>query len=328
MKVWANIARPFTYLAPMLAAALTCSSADAQSQPAQQLHFICAYPAGSSSDSIVRFIAEKVRPQVGGVIIVENKPGANGNLATEFLARSKPDGRTILIHAGSALAANMHLFKNPPVDVATAIQVAGTINRQAFMLGVDPGTPWKTLAELTAAMREKGDKASYATYSATATIMGELYKRATGIRATEISYRVGADTLNDLKSGALDYGIYDPPFAMSQARNGRLRLLAVGVKDRLNAAPEIPTMQEQGIPNVDLPGWFAAMVPSATPKSTVDEIGKWLTDAVQMEATKQFLNGFGSDPLISTPEEGQARLVRDIQDWGAYVRMANIMPQG
>jgi len=249
-------------------------------------------------------------------------------LATEFLARSKPDGRTILIHAGSALAANMHLFKNPPVDVATAIQVAGTINRQAFMLGVDPGTPWKSLAELTAAMREKGDKASYATYSATATIMGELYKRATGIRATEISYRVGADTLNDLKSGALDYGIYDPPFAMSQARNGRLRLLAVGVKDRLNAAPEIPTMQEQGIPNVDLPGWFAAMVPSATPKSTVDEIGKWLTDAVQMEATKQFLNGFGSDPLISTPEEGQARLLRDIQDWGAYVRMANITPQG
>jgi tripartite-type tricarboxylate transporter receptor subunit TctC len=87
-------------------------------------------------------------------------------------------------------------------------------------------------------------------------------------------------------------------------------------------------MQEQGIPDVDLPGWFAAMVPSATPKSTVYEISKWLADAVQTEATKQFLNGFGSDPLISTPEEGQARLVRDIQDWGAYVRMANIMPQG
>ena len=328
MELRINIARPFGYLAPIVAATLACSNAGAQSQPAQQLHFICAYPAGSSSDSIVRFIAEKVRPQVGGIIIVENKPGANGNLATEFLARAKPDGRTILIHAGSALAANMHLFKNPPVDVATAIQVAGTINRQAFMLGVDPATPWKTLAELTAAMKEKGDKASYATYAATATIMGELYKRATGIKATEVSYRVGADTLNDLKSGALDYGIYDPPFAMSQARNGKLRLLAVGVKDRLNAALDIPTMQEQGISDVDLPGWFAAMVPSATPKSNVDQISKWLADAVRLEATKQFLNGFGSDPLISTPEEGQARLIRDIRDWGAYVRMANIEPQG
>src|SRR5262245_42476821 len=193
------------------------------------------------------------------------------------------------------------------------------------MLAVDTASPWKTLAELTAAMKKKGDKASYATYSATATIMGELYKRATDIRATEVGYRVGADTLNDLKSGALDYGIYDPPFAMSQARNGNLRLLAVGVKDRLNAAPDIPTMQEQGIPDIDLPGWFAALVPSATPKPIVDQISRWVADAVRLEATKQFLNGFGSDPWISTPEEGQARLIRDIRDWGGYVRMAKIV---
>ena len=196
------------------------------------------------------------------------------------------------------------------------------------MLAVDSAAPWTTLAELTAAMKQKGDKASYATYAATATIMGELYKRATGITATEVSYRVGADTLNDLKSGALDYGIYDPPFAMSQARNGKLRLLAVGVKDRMNAAPDIPTMEEQGIPNVDLPGWFAAMVPSATPKPIVDKIDAWLTAAVRLDATRQFLNGFGSDPWTTTPEQGQARLVKDIRDWGEYVRMAKIVPQG
>ena len=316
------------YLVAVLAAALITGSAGAQTYPTQDLHFICAYPAGSSSDSIVRFLAEKIRPQAGRIILVENKPGANGNLATEFLARAKPDGHTILIHAGSALAANMHLFKNPPVDVATAIQVAGTINRQAFMLAVDSARPWKTLAELTAAMKEKGDKASYATYSATATIMGELYKRATGVRATEVGYRVGADTLNDLSSGALDYGIYDPPFAMSQARNGKLRLLAVGVKERLNAAPDIPTMQEEGIRDVDLPGWFAAMVPSATPKPVVDQISKWVAEAVQQDATKQFLNSFGSDPWISSPEQGQARLISDIKDWGEYVRIAKIVPQG
>src|SRR5262245_46688523 len=150
---------PFRCLVPILAAGLACSSAAAQNYPTQDLHFVCAYPAGSSSDSIVRFLAEKMRPQVGRIIIVENRPGANGNLATEFLARAKPDGHTILIHAGSALAANMHLFRNPPVDVATAIQVAGTVNRQAFMLAVDAASPWKTLAELTAAMKKKGDKA-------------------------------------------------------------------------------------------------------------------------------------------------------------------------
>lgn len=319
---------PSRYVVAALAATLITGSAGAQTYPTQDLHFICAYPAGSSSDSIVRFLAEKIRPQAGRIILVENKPGANGNLATEFVARAKPDGHTILVHAGSALAANMHLFKNPPVDVATAIQVAGTINRQAFMLAVDTARPWKTLAELTAAMKEKGDKASYATYSATATIMGELYKRATGVRATEVGYRVGADTLNDLSSGALDYGIYDPPFAMSQARNGKLRLLAVGVKERLNAAPDIPTMQEEGIPDVDLPGWFAAMVPSATPKPVVDQISNWVAEAVRQDATKQFLNGFGSDPWISSPEQGQARLIRDIKDWGEYVRIAKIVPQG
>ncbi|MBV8513133.1 MAG: tripartite tricarboxylate transporter substrate binding protein [Xanthobacteraceae bacterium] len=316
------------FVVTLVAAAAIAGSAGAQTYPTQDLHFICAYPAGSSSDSIVRFLAEKIRPQAGRIILVENKPGANGNLATEFVARAKPDGHTILIHAGSALAANMHLFKNPPVDVATAIQVAGTINRQAFMLAVDSARPWKTLAELTAAMKEKGDKASYATYAATATIMGELYKRATGVRATEVGYRVGADTLNDLSSGALDYGIYDPPFAMSQARNGKLRLLAVGVKERLNAAPDIPTMQEEGIPDVDLPGWFAAMVPSATPKPVVDQISKWAAEAVRQDATKQFLNGFGSDPWISSPDQGQARLISDIKDWGEYVRMAKIVPQG
>jgi tripartite-type tricarboxylate transporter receptor subunit TctC len=319
---------PSRHVVAVLAATLITGSAGAQTYPTQDLHFICAYPAGSSSDSIVRFLAEKIRPQAGRIILVENKPGANGNLATEFVARAKPDGHTILVHAGSALAANMHLFKNPPVDVATAIQVAGTINRQAFMLAVDSTRPWKTLAELTAAMKEKGDKASYATYSATATIMGELYKRATGVRATEVGYRVGADTLNDLSSGALDYGIYDPPFAMSQARNGKLRLLAVGVKERLNAAPDIPTMQEEGIPDVDLPGWFAAMVPSATPKPVVDQISKWVAEAVRQDATRQFLNGFGSDPWISSPEQGQARLISDIKDWGEYVRIAKIVPQG
>ena len=316
------------YVAFAVAAAVTSGDVHAQTYPAQDLHIVSAYPAGSSSDAIARFIAEKIRPKVGRTIIVENKPGANGNIATEFVARARPDGHTIFIHAGSALAANMHLFKKPPVDVATAIQVVGTINRQAFMLAVDTARPWKTLADLTTAIKDKGDKASYATYSATATIMGELYKQAAGLRATEVSYRVGADTLNDLKSGALDYGIYDPPFAMSQARNGNLRILGVGLKQRLNAAPDLPTMEEQGIPNIDLPGWFAAMVPSATPKPVIDQISQWVADAVALEDTKKFLNGFGSDPWVSTPEEGQTRLIRDIKDWGEYVRVAKIQPQG
>ncbi len=310
-----------------LGLAIGTVSAVAQSFPSQDLHFITAYQPGSSSDTIVRFIAERMRPLAGRTIIVENKPGANGNIATEYAARAKPDGHTVFIHAGSALAANMHLFKKPPIDAATAIQVVGTINRQAFMLAVDAKSPYQSLADLTAAMKQKGAKGSYASYAATATIMGELYKKAAGLQTVEVAYKIGADTLNDLKSGALDYGMYDPTFAVAQHRNGTLRILGVASADRLQASPDLPTMREQGV-DIDLPVWFAAMVPAGTPKPIVDQLNAWLNKVVAMDETKTFLNGFGSDPWISKPEEAQARLLKDIKDWGDYVRTANIEPQG
>jgi len=318
-----NVSR---YIGLISIAVLASSHTQAQQFPSQDIHFITAYQPGSSSDAIVRFIAEKMRPLAGVTIIVENKPGANGNIATEYSARAKPDGYIVYIHAGSSLAANMHLYKKPPVDVSKAIQMVGTINRQAFMLAVDAKSPYSNVADLTAAMRRKGSRGSYATYAATATIMGELYKRAAGLDTVEVPYKIGADTLNDLRSGALDYGMYDPVFAMAQRRNGNLRILGIGVRERLQAAPDLSTMKEQDI-DVDLPGWFAAMVPAGTPQPVVTQLNKWLNQVVASEETKRFLNSFGSDPWSSTPSEAQAQLLRDIKDWGDYVRVAKIEPQ-
>jgi tripartite-type tricarboxylate transporter receptor subunit TctC len=301
--------------------------AQAQNYPSQDIHLICAFQAGSGSDTIVRFMAEKLRPIVGRTIIVENKPGAGGNIATEYAMRAKPDGYTIYVHAASAVAANMHLFKKPSVDATKAVQVAATINRQPFMMAIDAKKPWKTVAEVTAAMKEKGPKATYANSSPTGTIMGELYKQATGVQATEVVYRVGIDSLNDLQSGAIDYGMYDPVFSMSQARSGALRLLAVSTKERLQAVPDIPTMGEAGIPGIDLMGWFSAMVPAETPRPIVEQINKWFSQVVATEEAKKFLNGFGGDPWVASPDEAQARLMKDIKDWGDYVRLAKIQPQ-
>jgi len=318
-------------LAIGVTALLLCAEprdAMAQAYPSQDIHFICAFQAGSGSDTIVRYVAEKLRPIVGRTIIVENKQGAGGNIATEFVARAKPDGYTVYVHAGSALAANMHLFRKPPVDAAKAIQVAATINRQPFIMAVDARKPWKTVADVTAAMKEKGSKATYATSAPTGTIMGELYKQATGVQATEVVYKVGAESLNDMLSGAIDYGMYDPVYSMSQQRAGTLRLLAVSTKQRLQANPELPTMEEAGIPNVDLMGWFAAMVPAGTPRPIVDQLNKWFNQVVAMDDTRKFLNGFGGDPWVSGVEEGQARLLKDIHDWADYVRIAKIEPQG
>jgi tripartite-type tricarboxylate transporter receptor subunit TctC len=299
----------------------------AQAYPSQDIRFVCAFPAGSGADVLVRYFAEKVRSIVNRTIIVENKAGAGGNIALEYVARAKPDGYMIFVHAGSGIAAGMHLMKNPPVDVAKQIQIAATINRQPYMLVVDVKKPWKTLGELTAAMKEKGEKATYGTSNPSATIMGEIYKNVTGVRAIEVNYKTGNEMLNDLASGALDYATGDPVFALAQQREGRIRILAVSTGQRLQAIPDLPTMTELGIP-MDVTGWWAAMVPMGTPRPIVDQINKWFVQVVSADDTKKFLNSFGGDPLVSTSEEGQARLVRDVKDWGEFVRLAKIQPQG
>jgi tripartite-type tricarboxylate transporter receptor subunit TctC len=136
--------------------ALSAAPVFAQTYPTQDLHFICAYPAGSGADIFVRFYAEKLRP------VMENKPGAVSNIATEYVARAKPDGYTVYIQGASSIAANMHLFKNPPVDVGRAIQIAAPLNKQPYMLVVDASRPWKNVPELTGYLKDRKDKASYA----------------------------------------------------------------------------------------------------------------------------------------------------------------------
>jgi len=301
--------------------------ASAQTYPAQDLRFICAYPAGSGADIFVRFYAEKLRPVIGRTVIVENKPGAVSNIATEYVARAKPDGYTVYIQGASSIAANMHLFKNPPVDVGKAIQIAAPLNRQPYMLVVDANRPWKSVAELTAYLREKKGKASYATTNPPAKVMGAIYKARAGLEAVEVPYRTAFDTVNDMQSGALDYALYDPVFATTQAREGRMRMLAVSTGERTKANPELPTMAEAGVP-MDLLGWFAAMVPTGTPRPIVDQLNTWFNDLDATDEARKFLNSIGGDPWITTPEAGQARFLQDIKDWGEYVRTANIEPQG
>ena len=297
----------------------------AQNYPSQDIRLICAFPAGGGADVLVRHFAEKLRPIAGRTVIVENKAGAGGNIATEYVARAKPDGYTIYVHAGSAVAANQSLFKKPPVDVVRDIRVVATINRQPFMLVVDAKSPYKTVAELTEAMKKKGDRASYAHAAPTGRIMGELYRNAYGLKAVDISYRSAPDSLNEMLSGKLDFGMHDPVFSLAQEREGRLRILAVSTGTRLEALPNHPTMAELGIP-MDLTGWWAAMVPTGTPKPVVDKIHQWFVQMVSSEDTKKFLNSFGGDPYINSPEDGQAMLERDVKSWGDYVRLAKIEP--
>jgi tripartite-type tricarboxylate transporter receptor subunit TctC len=316
--------------AAVLAALTTIApvAGQAQDYPNQDIHFVTGFPPGSGADVITRFFGEKLRVAANRTVVVENKVGASGNIATEYVARAKPDGYTMLITAGSGTAAGMHLQKNPPIDVTKAFQIAATINRQAFMLVVDAKSPYKTVPELTAAMKPKGTSATYATAAPSGIVMGAMYNQITGVQAVEVRYKDASGSLNEMLDGKLDYGMQDPVFSLSQAREGRLRILAHSSGKRLQAIPDIPTMAESGVPGMDLTSWWAVHVPAGTPKPVVDQINTWVKQILETEDAKRFLNNFGGDPFISTPEEGQALFIKDEKAWGDYVRIAKIEPQG
>ena len=179
-----------------LAAALLLAAlpAAAQTFPAADIRLICGYPAGSGADIIVRYYAEKLRPLAGRTVLVDNKTGAMGNIATEYVARAKPDGTTVYLNGSGVLAASMYLFKKPPVDVGRELQVVAAVNRLAAMLAVRADAPWQSLAQLTAYLKQKGDKASYAAANPVSQAVGEIYKQATGVTAVQVNYKTGFDT--------------------------------------------------------------------------------------------------------------------------------------
>jgi tripartite-type tricarboxylate transporter receptor subunit TctC len=311
----------------LIAMSAVPQDARAQAYPSQDVQFICGFAAGSGADIIVRYFADKMRPLINRTIVVQNKPGALGNIATEFVARSKPDGHTIYVTGANSVAASMHIFKKPPVDVGAALQLVATINKATMMVVVRADAPWKSVPELTAAMKEKGDKASYAFANPTSKVLGAMYRERAGLQAVEVAYRTGADYLNELYAGKIDFAVADNIQAMAQTNAGRMRILAVGAGTRMQSAPNIPTLTEFGYP-MDIRSWWAALVPAGTPKPIVDQLNAWFSQVVESEETKTFLNGIASDPWVSKPEEGQAYFLQQIKDWGDYVRVAKIEPQG
>ncbi len=317
-----------TGAASVAASGFASAQDSASDYPNQDVKFVCAFPAGSGADVYVRYFAEKLRPLMKRTIVVENRVGANANIATTYSARAKPDGHTIFIHAPNSLAANMHLFKNPPVDIAKEIQIVAGINVQPFMLCTGANYPAKTLNELVATLKSKGDKASYASNNPTARVAGAWFKKHFDLQSVEVQYKTGSETLNDMASGVIDFAFHDPVTAVAGTNSGRLRMLAVTTKERMKSMADLPSMHELGVTNYDVGGWWAAMVPMATPKPIVEKIRGMLEEIVGNEETRQFMAKFGADTLIISPEEGQKRMIRDIDDWGGFVKLAKIEPQG
>jgi len=308
-------------------AGLTASrDAGAQAYPSQDVHFIVGFAAGSGPDTIARFVAEKMRPALGKNIIVENKVGAGGNIATEYVARSKPDGYTIYITGGSALAASGHLYKNPPVNVLTAFDTVATFSVQPVLMVVGPNSPAKTLPELTAILKKKGDKASYGVAFPSARVAGALYNQRAGLKAVEVQYRTSKDWVNDLNSGAVDFAFIDSTTGVGLASGGQVRVLAITLGERSKALPQYPTMKEGGV-DINTPGWWAAFTPVGAPKPIIDQLNKAFTAAVSTAEAHEFFKKLGNDIMVMTPEQAQKYYQEDFKNWGEWVKIARIEPQ-
>lgn len=316
--------------AALAASGLVPSFARAQdaNYPSRDVHVIAAFPAGSGADVYTRYFAEGMHKFLGGTLIVENKVGASGNLAINYVARAKPDGYTILIHSPSAVAANMSLFKDPGYDAEKAFDILGSVCRLPFTVSVAANSSYKKLEDLIAAVKAKGDKASYGTTAPTGQVAGALMKSILKLPIVEVPYRTAADSVNDLQSGHVDYVMYDPIFAMPMHRNGKIRVLAISAKERMSTAPEIPTMHESGVPGVDVVGWWGPAVPVGVPQPIKDKIAVAFRKMAELETTKKWLAEFGGDPWVVGPEEAQKRMVQDIKEWAGFVKVANLEPKG
>ena len=297
------------------------------SYPAREVHVIAAYPPGSGADVFTRYFAENMRPFLGGTIIVENKVGASGNLALIYVSKAKPDGYTVLIHAPSAIAANLSLFKNPGYE-ASAFDVLGTVCRLPFTLSVSANSTHKTLQSLIAAVRAKGANASYGTTAPTGQVAGAMMKNILNLAVVEVPYRTAADSVNDLDSGAVDYMMYDPIFAIPRHREGKVRVLAISSKERMTAVPDIPTMDESGVPGVDVMGWWGVAVPAGVPQPIREKISSAFLKMAEKPETKAWLCNLGGDVWVVGPAEAQAQMLKDVKAWADYVRVANMEPKG
>jgi tripartite-type tricarboxylate transporter receptor subunit TctC len=310
----------------LLTAAFAAPAVAQEKYPSKELHFICAFPPGSGADIMVRFFADKISKKTGHVIVVENRPGGGGMLSLTVIARAAPDGHTILVGGGTATAINANLLRAPPIDIAKEIRAIATLNKIPFVLAVDGKSPYKSLAELTEALRKKGNKASYAYSTPFAKTIGESYKTLAKLQTVEVSYRNAAESLNDLASGAVDFAVYDPTMALPQQQQGRLRILAVSSPERFRSTGELPTFREQGI-DIDMLGWWAVMVPAKTPDPIVQTINRWFNDALADADTAEFLIRSGADVFAMSPEQTSVYFHEDIKNWARLVEMARIEKQ-
>jgi tripartite-type tricarboxylate transporter receptor subunit TctC len=311
----------------LLVPLLLTSPAHAQDYPTRDITTVCPFAAGTGADITVRYFSAKLSDVLGKPVIVLNKAGATGNIASETVAKAKPDGYTISITpASSTMAAAPHLYKKLPFDPVKDFTPVTTLASLSFVLIVDARKPIHSVADLIAHLKAR-DGGFYGGSNNTGIVAAELFKDAIGIDAKRVAYKNIADSVNDMIAGHTDFTFTDATWVVEQAKAGRIRALAVTSARRSSVLPDVPTLAEAGFPGIELEPWWGVFLPAGAPQPVVTKLASAFDRILAMPETTEFLTRFANEPFPGTPDSLRDLLAKEIKRWGELVKLAKIEPQ-
>jgi tripartite-type tricarboxylate transporter receptor subunit TctC len=310
-----------------LAAAFT--SVQAQDFPTRPITLVIPFAPGGSTTIVGRGVAEKMSTLLGEKIIVDNRPGAGGTVGTRAVAKSEPDGYTLVLGYTGTLAIGPSLYKNVGYDPRKDFAPIGMIGNAPNSLVVNPSFPAKTLAELIAYAKANPGTVNFGSAGAgTAShITGEYFARAAGITLVHIPYKGTGPALTDLLGGHIPMAFAPIPASHTNVTAGKLRALAVTSTQRSGLLPDVPTIAESGLPGFDASLYYGLAAPAGTPRPIIDKLNKALRDALASDEVKRQLGNDGTDITPGSPEDYAALIDKDEKKWAQLVKASGVEPE-
>jgi tripartite-type tricarboxylate transporter receptor subunit TctC len=311
--------------AAVAAPSILVSRASGADWPVRPVRVVVPFTPGGSTDITARLVSNRLQEVWGQSVVVENKPGAGGNIAADMVAHSDPDGYTIFI-VGPGLATNRFLYPSLSYDPVGDFAPVTLLITQPNLMCVPNSSPAKSVKEFIVYCNENKGKVTYASSGngTTLHLSGELFKRMAKVEMTHIPYRGGAPAINDLIPGRVDVIFDNMPSILSHVKAGSLRGLAVTTRDRVAVVADIPTIAESGVPGFDVFSWFGFFVPAKTPPDIVARINADTNAALAHASVKPRFEELGATPKGSTPAELAAFLKSEIDKWGPVIQEAKI----
>jgi tripartite-type tricarboxylate transporter receptor subunit TctC len=294
-----------------------------QAWPSRTIKMIVPYPAGGTTDLLGRMVADQLKSGLNATCIVENKPGAGTVLGAEQVARSEPDGYTLLMATSTTLAINKTLYKKLPYDPVRDFTPIALVAGVPFALIINPTLPARTLAEFIAYAKSKPGELAYgsAGNGSPQHLGAEMLRTAAGIDIRHVPYRGSVPAMLDIIAGHIPFMIVDLQPALQQIREGKVRVLGVTTPKRVAAAPDIPTLAESGLPGFELVAWQGVVAPAGLPRGIVDQLAAQIAKLVADPATRDKLTALSLEPLTgSTPDSFAAYVKTEVERWAVVVK--------